>query len=70
MALTPNELTAVITEDGDAKYVDWAAIFGAVVVSTASTFLLSAFGIAVGLASVSPWTSNPSSTAMSLAGAA
>jgi hypothetical protein len=70
MALSPTELSATVIDNGDTKYVDWPAIFGAVVVSTASTFLLSAFGVAVGLASVSPWTSNPSPTSLSLAAAA
>ena len=50
------------------KYVDWAAIFGSVAISAATTLLLSAVGVALGLASVSPWTSNPSATTLGLAG--
>jgi hypothetical protein len=70
MALSPlGGPTAVIDED--VKYVDWPAIFGAVIVSSASTLLLGAIGIALGLAAVSPWSHhNPSSTAMTIAGAA
>jgi hypothetical protein len=61
--------TAVI--DDDIKYVDWSAIFGAVIVSSASTLLLGVIGVALGLAAVSPWSySNPSPTAMTVAGAA
>jgi hypothetical protein len=39
MALVPSELPAVVIDNEDTKYVDWPAIFGAVAVSTASTFL-------------------------------
>jgi hypothetical protein len=57
--------------DEDVKYVDWPAIFGAVIVSSASTLLLGAVGVALGLAAVSPWSyNNPSPTAMTVAGAA
>jgi hypothetical protein len=63
--------TAVISENDDTKYVDWPAIFGAVIVSSASTMILGAVGVASGLAAVSPWSyHNPSPTAMTVAGAA
>lgn len=70
MALSPLDGPAAVIDE-DTKYVDWPAIFGAVVVSSASTLLLGAIGVALGLASVSPWSyHNPSPTAMSVAGAA
>jgi hypothetical protein len=71
MAITPlDSPDAVISED-EVKYVDWPAIFGAVTISSASTMLLGAAGVALGLAAVSPWShNNPSPTAMSVAGAA
>lgn len=70
MALSPLEgPTAVI--DDDVRYVDWPAILGAVIVSSASTMLLGAAGVALGLAAVSPWNYNNSSpTAMTVAAAA
>jgi hypothetical protein len=70
MALSPLDgPTAVIDED--IRYVDWPAIFGAVIISSASTLLLGAIGVALGLASVSPWSfNNPSPTAMTVASAA
>ena len=71
MALSPNESSVAVVENDDVKYVDWPAIFGAVIVSSASTMLLGAIGVALGLAAVSPWSyNNPSPTAMSVAGAA
>lgn len=72
MALSPSDdpMTAVISDD-DVKYVDWPAILGAVIVSSASTMLLGAIGIALGLTAVSPWSNNnPSPTAMTVAAAA
>jgi hypothetical protein len=69
MTLTSTE-TALISES-DTKYVDWPAIFGAVIISSASTMLLGAIGVALGLAAVSPWShNNPSPTAMTVAAAA
>lgn len=70
MTFTSTEEAALISEP-DTKYVDWPAIFGAVVISSASTMLLGAIGFALGLAAVSPWSNNnPSPTAMTVAAAA
>lgn len=71
MSLSPIDGPAAVIADDDVKYVDWPAIFGAVIVSSASTMLLGAIGVALGLAAVSPWSyNNPSPTAMTVAGAA
>lgn len=48
-------------------YVEWSAIFAGAVVAMAVSFVLLAFGSAVGLSAVSPWTSTRTSvTAVSL----
>lgn len=70
MTLTPLDSPTVVAEH-ETKYVDWPAIFGAVTISSASTMLLGAVGLALGLAAVSPWSyNNPSLSAMTVAGAA
>ena len=51
-------------------YVDWAAVFGAASIATASALLLAGVGAALGLAMVSPWSDNPSATTVGLAAAA
>jgi hypothetical protein len=61
---------AISEDDGSNSYVDWPAIFGGAVIAVASVLLLSAVGVALGLAVVSPWTANPSPTKIGLAGAA
>ena len=40
----------------EGSYVDWSAVFAGGVTSAALFFLLSAFGAAIGLSVVSPWT--------------
>ena len=70
MVTVPSENTAVILDGEDQPSVDWSALFGAVIISAASLTILTAFGVAVGLASVSPWTYNPSGTALAVAAAA
>lgn len=70
MAMSPLDSPSAVISDDEIKYVDWPAIFGATAISAASTMLLGAAGVALGLASVSPWSyNNPSPTAMTLAGA-
>ena len=70
MVTVPSENTAVILDGEDQPSVDWSALFGAVIISAASLTILTAFGVAVGLASVSPWTYNPSGKALAVAAAA
>lgn len=70
MVTVPSENTAVILDGEEQPSVDWCAIFGAVIISAASLTILTAFGVAIGFASVSPWTSNPSGTALALGAAA
>lgn len=71
MALSPTDPSTLVVADDDVKYVDWPAIIGAVVVSSASTMLLGAVGVALGLSAVSPWSyNNPSPAAMTVAAAA
>ncbi len=53
------------------SYVDWAAVFGAAAIATASSLILAGVGAALGLAMVSPWSdNNPSATAVGLGAAA
>ncbi|BAT58776.1 hypothetical protein GJW-30_1_01303 [Variibacter gotjawalensis] len=53
-----------------ASVMDWAAILSGAVVAAALSFVLFTFGAAIGLASVSPFSSNnPSATTISAAGA-
>lgn len=71
MAMTPLDIPATVVSDDEIKYVDWPAIFGATAISSASSMLLGAAGVALGLAAVSPWSyDNPSPSAMTAAGAA
>ncbi len=71
MAMTPLYIPATVGSDEEIKYVDWPAIFGATAISSASSMLLGAAGVALGLAAVSPWSyDNPSPSAMTAAGAA
>lgn len=71
MAITPLDGPEAVISEDEIKYVDWPAIFGAIAISSASTMLLGAVGVALGLAAVSPWGyNNPSPTAMTVAGAA
>ncbi|HVT30449.1 MAG TPA: hypothetical protein VHE81_20730, partial [Lacipirellulaceae bacterium] len=68
MALSPIDGSEAVIDGEDIKYVDWPAIFGAVIVSAASTMLLGAAGVALGLSAVSPWShNNPSPTSMTVA---
>lgn len=70
MTITPLDRPEAVISEDEIKYVDWPAIFGAVTISSASTMLLGAVGVALGLAAVSPWSyNNPSPTAMTVAGA-
>ena len=62
--------TVVSRQDAVPGYVDWAAVFGAASIATASALLLAGVGAALGLAMVSPWSDNPSATAVGLAAAA
>ncbi|MBA2126510.1 hypothetical protein DLM45_09790 [Hyphomicrobium methylovorum] len=52
------------------KHVDWAAIFGAALIATASALIFSAAGAALGFAVISPWTGAPSAKSLGLAAAA
>jgi hypothetical protein len=70
MVTVPSENTAVVVDGEDQSSVDWCAIVGAVIISAASLTILTAFGVALGFASVSPWTSNPSGTTLVLGAAA
>jgi hypothetical protein len=70
MVTVPSENTAVILDGEEQPSVDWCAIFGAVIISAASLTILTAFGVAIGFASVSPWTTNPSGTTLALGAAA
>jgi hypothetical protein len=70
MVVLPSENTAVVVDDDDQPSVDWCAILGAVIISAASLTILTAFGVALGFASVSPWTSNPSGTTLIVGAAA
>ena len=70
MVTVPSENTAVIVDGEDQPSVDWCAVLGAVIVSAASLTILTAFGVAIGFASVSPWTSNPSGTTLVVGAAA
>ena len=70
MALSPLDGPAAGIDD-DTKYVDWPAIFGAVIISSASSSASRSYWRCSGLAVVSPWSyNNPSPTAMTVAGAA
>jgi hypothetical protein len=69
MVTVPSESAAVVVADDDTSFVDWSAVIAAVVISAASLSILTAFGVAIGFASVSPWTSNPSASSL-LVGAA
>lgn len=51
-------------------YVDWGAVFGASLISTASALLLTLAGVALGLGLFSPGVNSPGATTMSLAAAA
>lgn len=44
------------TTTGEASYVEWGAVFGGAVAALAVSLVLLAFGAAIGLSSVSPWT--------------
>ncbi len=71
MAMTPLDSPMAVLSEDETKYVDWPAIFGATAISSASSMLLGAAGVALGLAAVSPWSyDNPSPSAMTAAGAA
>lgn len=71
MAITPLDSPEAVISEDEIKYVDWPAIFGAIAISSASTMLLGAAGVALGLVAVSPWSyNNPSPTTMTVAGAA
>ena len=50
------ELAATDTQNGSQSYVEWGAVFGGAIATLASSLVLLNFGAAVGLASVSPWT--------------
>jgi hypothetical protein len=68
----PNPLQSdtTIAVEGNGASVDWCAVIAAVVISAASLSVLTAFGVAIGFASVSPWTSNPSATTLVVGAAA
>lgn len=50
------ELAGTDTQNGSQSYVEWGAVFGGAIATLASSLVLLNFGAAVGLASVSPWT--------------
>jgi hypothetical protein len=70
MALNESATPLILDSENEPSYVDWPAILSGVVVSAAGLLLLTAVGSALGLASVSPWTTNPTGTTLGVAGAA
>jgi hypothetical protein len=51
-------MEAAEVEIGRESYIDWPGVFAGVIVASALSWLLLTFGSAIGLASVSPYTSN------------
>jgi hypothetical protein len=56
---------AVTVRPDSSSYIEWGAVFGGAFVAAALSFLLLAFGSAVGLSVASPW-SNPGTVATTL----
>jgi hypothetical protein len=65
--IAPSIAEAPSAEDYTASAVSWAAIFAGGAAAAAISLILLAFGAGVGFSSVSPWSSNGSLTAFSIA---
>lgn len=63
MVMVPSENTEILFDE-ERSSIDWPAAFAAVVISAATLCVLTAFGAAIGFASVSPWSPNPSASTL------